>query len=220
MFGFKSPLLLLLRSVQQIFSSGCTRAGACVQHSHRVGYATLAGSILIFCLVWANGNTPKMDPEKNFYSISIVDAYGNNKNFTDFKGKVLVIVNTASDCGFAKNAYPELAQLLEKFGDKDLKVLLFPCNQFKTQEPNDIDVIKEKVAKYSKNFILFNKVDVKGDNQHPVYKYLTKSRSGWFGETIEWNFTKFLVDKRGKVIERYTPLKSISLSLVEKLCSE
>lgn len=191
-----------------------------MSHSHGVGYATLAGVILIFCLVWANGSTPKMDPEKNFYNISIVDAYGNERNFADFKGSVLVIVNTASDCGFAKNAYPELVQLLERFGDKGLKVLLFPCNQFRNQEPNDIEVIKKSVAKHSNDFILFNKVDVKGDNQHPVYAYLTKSRGGWFGETIEWNFTKFLVDKKGKVVERYTPLKSISQSLVEKLCSE
>ncbi|KAL0265678.1 UNVERIFIED_CONTAM: hypothetical protein PYX00_011392 [Menopon gallinae] len=161
-----------------------------------------------------------MNPEKDFYAISITDAYGNEKNFADFKGNVLLIVNTASNCGFAKSAYPELAKLVESFGSRGLKVLLFPCNQFRNQEPNDIEAIKKSVARYSSDFILFDKVDVKGDNIHPVYAYLTKSKGGWFGSTIEWNFTKFLVNKKGEVVERYTPLKSVPHSLVEKLCSE
>lgn len=202
-----------------MFSPGCHRKGAHVSPPHCGGYA-LAGAILPFLLVWTNGSTPKMTPEKDFYTISLEDAYGKKRNFADFKNNVLLIVNTASECGFAQRAYPELVELLERFGDKGLKVLLFPCNQFKNQEPNDIEVIKKRVAEYSKDFILFNKVDVKGDNMHPVYAYLTKSMGGWLGNSIGWNFTKFLVNKKGEVIKRCTPIESISQSRVEKLCSE
>lgn len=130
------------------------------------------------------------------------------------------MVNTASECGFARRTYPELASLLDKFKEKGLKVALFPCNQFRNQEPNEIGEIKQSVMKYSGDFILFDKVDVKGEKMHPVYAYLCRKKTGWFGSTIKWNFTKFLVSRRGEIVKRYGPMESISENTIEDLCAE
>jgi glutathione peroxidase len=121
-----------------------------------------------------------------------------------FKGKALLIVNVASKCGFTPQ-YKGLEALWRKYKDKDFAVLGFPCDQFGHQEPGDENEIKNFCSlSYDVSFPLFAKIDVNGDNAHPLYKYLKTASPGILGtEGIKWNFTKFLVDKSGNVVKRY-----------------
>jgi glutathione peroxidase len=123
----------------------------------------------------------------------------------DFQGKVLLIVNTASKCGFTPQ-YKGLEELHKELSPRGCVVLGFPCNQFGGQEPGDAKQIKEFCASnYSLSFPMFAKVDVNGDNAHPLYKYLKNEKSGLLGSSIKWNFTKFLIDRTGKVVARHAP---------------
>jgi glutathione peroxidase len=131
---------------------------------------------------------------------------GRDVTFDQYKGDVLLIVNTASKCGFTPQ-YAGLEELHKKYSGKGLKVLGFPCNQFGSQEPGESDDIHNFCQKnYGVDFQMFDKVDVNGKDAHPLYKYLTSAAPGALGtEAIKWNFTKFLVDKHGTVIKRYAP---------------
>lgn len=131
---------------------------------------------------------------------------GNDLSFDQYKGDVLLIVNTASECGFTPQ-YKGLEELHKKYAEKGLKVLGFPCNQFGGQEPGDSSQIATFCKKnFGVDFQMFEKVDVNGDKAHPLYKYLTSSAKGALGtEGIKWNFTKFLVDRKGNVLKRYAP---------------
>ncbi len=121
-----------------------------------------------------------------------------------YKGKVLLIVNVASKCGFTPQ-YKGLEALYRKYKDQGLVVLGFPCDQFGHQEPGDEAEIKSFCSlTYDVDFPMFAKIDVNGDNAHPLYKFLKSEEKGILGsESIKWNFTKFLVDKTGKVLKRY-----------------
>ncbi|HJV84777.1 MAG TPA: glutathione peroxidase [Noviherbaspirillum sp.] len=123
-----------------------------------------------------------------------------------YRGKVLLIVNTASNCGFTPQ-YKGLEQVYEQFRDKGVEVLGFPCNQFGAQEPGTAEEIGTFCEKnYGVTFPLFEKIDVNGDNAHPLYKHLKSEARGLMGsEAIKWNFTKFLVRKDGTVFKRYAP---------------
>jgi glutathione peroxidase len=131
---------------------------------------------------------------------------GKMQKLDAYKGKVLLIVNVASKCGFTPQ-YKGLEELHRKYKDKGLAILGFPCNQFGRQEPGDENEIKNFCSlTYDVSFPMFAKVDVNGDGAHPLYKYLKKEEKGILGtESIKWNFTKFLVDKTGKVVKRYAP---------------
>jgi glutathione peroxidase len=124
-----------------------------------------------------------------------------------YAGKVLLIVNTASKCGFTPQ-YEGLEALYRKYRDKGLVVLGFPCNQFGEQEPGSADDIGAFCQKnYGVSFPMFDKIDVNGDAAHPLYRWLKKSAPGLLGsERIKWNFTKFLLDRNGRVVERYAPV--------------
>jgi len=123
-----------------------------------------------------------------------------------YKGKVLLIVNTASKCGFTPQ-FAGLEALHKKFSQSGLAVLGFPCNQFGNQEPGDSAEIGAFCQKnYGVDFQMFDKVEVNGDNADPIFKYLTDAAPGALGlKAVKWNFTKFLIDKEGKVIKRYAP---------------
>ena len=123
-----------------------------------------------------------------------------------YKGKVMLIVNTASECGFTPQ-YKGLEALHETYGKRGLAVLGFPCNQFGAQEPGDEKSIAEFCERnFGVTFPLFSKIDVNGDNADPLFVYLKKEKPGLLGsEKIKWNFTKFLVDATGNVVERYAP---------------
>lgn len=130
---------------------------------------------------------------------------GENKNFSDYQGKVLLVVNTASKCGFTPQ-FAGLEKLYEKYKDKGFEVLGFPCNQFGGQDPGTNDQIGTFCQKnYGVSFPMFAKVNVKGPEAHVIFRYLTNNSKGVLGSGIKWNFTKFLIGKDGKVINRYAP---------------
>jgi len=142
---------------------------------------------------------------ENIYGFEAVNIDGRNVSLSEYKGKVILIVNVASKCGFTKQ-YAGLEELYNKYKDKGFTVLGFPCNQFKNQEPGTNAEIKEFCSlNFGVTFDLFEKIDVNGANAHPLYKFLTKKVTGTFGDSIKWNFTKFLIDKEGKPVKRFAP---------------
>lgn len=145
---------------------------------------------------------------KTIYDFSVKDISGKDVSLADYRGKTLLIVNVASKCGFTPQ-YKGLEELHREFGGK-LEVLGFPCNQFGAQEPGDENEIKNFCSlTYDVTFPMFSKIDVNGDNTHPLYQFLKESKKGLLGtEGIKWNFTKFLVDKNGEVVKRYAPTDS------------
>lgn len=142
----------------------------------------------------------------SIYDFSAKDIDGKEQSLGAYKGKAMLIVNVASKCGFTPQ-YTGLEALYEKFKDKGLVVLGFPCDQFGHQEPGDEAEIKNFCSlTYDVKFPLFSKIDVNGANADPIYKYLKHEAKGLLGsESIKWNFTKFLIDKNGKVLKRYAP---------------
>ncbi|MBD1855818.1 MULTISPECIES: glutathione peroxidase [Leptolyngbya] len=140
----------------------------------------------------------------SIYDFSANSLEGQPVSLSTFKDKVLLIVNTASQCGFTPQ-YQGLQSIYNKFENQGFAVLGFPCNQFGQQEPGTASEIQSFCeTRFGVTFPLFEKVDVNGSNAHPLFKYLTKSAPGIFGtEGIKWNFTKFLIDRAGKVVKRY-----------------
>ncbi len=142
----------------------------------------------------------------NIYQFSATSLQGKEIKMEDFKGKTILIVNTASKCGLTPQ-FKGLEELYEKYKDKDLVILGFPCNQFANQEPGDEKSISEGcLINYGVTFPMFSKIDVNGDNAHPIYKYLKNELKGTFGNKIKWNFTKFLIDKNGNPVKRFSPV--------------
>jgi glutathione peroxidase len=142
------------------------------------------------------------------YAFSARTIAGEEKSLSDYDGRVLLIVNTASRCGFTPQ-YRELQQLYEAYRNRGLEILAFPCNQFANQEPgSEEEIQKFCVTNYNVTFPLFSKVKVKGPDAHPLFKYLTEKSPGVLGKEIKWNFTKFLVNRRGEVVKRYAPQTS------------
>jgi len=131
---------------------------------------------------------------------------GGSQSMADYAGKILLIVNTASHCGFTPQ-YADLEALYQRYRERGLVVLGFPCNQFGSQEPGDAEEIASFCQKnYGVSFPMFAKIDVNGNDAHPLYQYLKKAAPGLLGsEGIKWNFTKFLVDRQGEVVGRYAP---------------
>lgn len=131
---------------------------------------------------------------------------GREQAFSEFKDKVLLVVNVASRCGFTPQ-YTGLEALYRKFGSRGFAVLGFPCDQFGHQEPGDeAEIAKFCSLTYDVSFPMFAKVQVNGDGAHPLYRHLKSEAPGLLGtEAIKWNFTKFLVDRQGKVVRRYAP---------------
>ena len=138
-----------------------------------------------------------------FYEYEARDMDDDVKSMGDYKGKVVLVVNTASKWGFTPQ-FKGLEALHQKYQNDGLEVIGFPCNQFKEQDPGSNDEIKSFCEiNYGVTFEIFQKIDVKGENQHPIYKYLTKEKKGLFGNEIKWNFTKFLIDRNGNVVKRF-----------------
>ncbi len=140
------------------------------------------------------------------YELSVRDIRGKELPLGRYRDKVLLIVNTASKCGFTPQ-YQGLEDLYRKYRDRGLEILGFPCNQFGAQEPGSAEEIASFcTVNYGVTFPLFAKIDVNGDDAAPLYRYLKKAKPGLLGsEAIKWNFTKFLVDRSGNVVERYAP---------------
>lgn len=143
---------------------------------------------------------------QNLYELTATLNNGTEKKLQDYKGKVLLIVNTASQCGFTPQ-YKGLQEMYDKYKGKGLEILGFPCDQFGHQEPgSDAEIQSFCQVNFGVNFPLFKKIEVNGDGTHPVYQYLKKQAPGLLGKSIKWNFTKFLIDKQGNVIKRFAPM--------------
>jgi glutathione peroxidase len=155
----------------------------------------------------------------SIYDLSAKLNNGRNKKLADYKGKVLLIVNTASKCGFTPQ-YEGLQALYAKYKQRGFEVLGFPCDQFGHQEPGSDDEIKSFCQlNYGVSFPLFSKIEVNGPSTHPLFEFLKSKKGGLLGDNIKWNFTKFLVDKKGGVVERYAPMTPPSAieAQIEKL---
>lgn len=143
-----------------------------------------------------------------FYDFEAERLDGNMESMAIYKGKTVIVVNTASKCGLTPQ-YEGLEKLYETYKDQGLVILGFPCNQFGGQEPGTADEIQEFCQlNYGVSFPMFAKIEVNGKNTHPIFKYLKSELSGLLGSNIQWNFTKFVVDKKGTPVKRFAPIST------------
>ena len=147
----------------------------------------------------------------NFYDFKAVKMNGQEVSMSDYKGKILIVVNTASKCGLTPQ-FEQLEEVYQEYKDKGVEILGFPCNQFANQDSGTNEEINQFCKlNYGVSFDMFEKIDVKGENTHPIYKYLKSEAKGLLSKEIKWNFTKFLIDRDGNVVKRYastvSPLK-------------
>ncbi|WP_077857313.1 glutathione peroxidase [Clostridium sp. BL-8] len=141
-----------------------------------------------------------------FYDFSANKMNGQEIKMEEFKGKVVLVVNTASKCGLTPQ-FKELEELYKEYKDRGFEILGFPCNQFAKQDPGTNKEISEFcLINYGVSFTMFEKIDVNGDNAHPLYKYLKNEAKGILNKEIKWNFAKFLIDSEGNVVKRYAPI--------------
>ncbi|XP_066258094.1 uncharacterized protein [Euwallacea similis] len=165
-------------------------------------------AVAALCYVWAE-NPEDYTKANSVYDFTVEDIKGNNVSLDKYKGNVLIIVNVASNCGLTEKNYEQLNTLYDKYEDKGLRILAFPCNQFLQQEPGTNEEIAEFAANHNVTFDMFSKIDVNGDDAHPLYKFLKYKQPGTTpgNSSVEWNFAKFIVDKEGQVVERHIPKK-------------
>lgn len=143
-----------------------------------------------------------------FYDFSANNIYGKEVKMESYKGKVVLVVNTASKCGLTPQ-FKDLEALYKEYKDKGFEILGFPCNQFAKQDPGTNDEIHQFCQlNYGVTFTMFEKIDVNGKDTHPLYKYLKSQAKAIFSKEIKWNFTKFLIDADGNVLKRYAPTVS------------
>lgn len=176
---------------------------------------------ILFLLLLIFSSINAKENQMNIYDFNVKTIDGQEISMSKYKGKVLLIVNVASKCGFTSQ-YEGLEKLFEKYKNEDFMILGFPSNQFANQEPESNEKIKEFCSlTYDVKFDMFAKVDVNGENEAPLYKFLKSSQKGILGtENIKWNFTKFLVDKEGNVIDRFastTTPESIEKDIIKLL---
>ncbi|WP_407938996.1 glutathione peroxidase [Oceanivirga salmonicida] len=149
------------------------------------------------------------------YDIEVKKSNGEEIKLSEYKDKVILIVNVASKCGFTKQ-YLGLQKLYETYGKDGFIILGFPCNQFGEQEPDPADkVASECKLNFGVTFPIMEKIEVNGENEHKLYTYLKEEKSGLLGSSIKWNFTKFLIDKNGNVVKRFAPNTE-----PEKICDD
>ncbi|MDU4861561.1 MAG: glutathione peroxidase [Terrisporobacter othiniensis] len=140
-----------------------------------------------------------------FYNFKANKMNGQEVSMSDYKGKVVLVVNTASKCGLTPQ-FEGLEALYKEYKDQGLEILGFPCNQFANQEKGSNEEIYEFCQlNYGVSFTMFEKIDVNGKNAHPLYKYLKNEAKGLLSKEIKWNFTKFLIDSEGNIVKRYAP---------------
>jgi glutathione peroxidase len=164
--------------------------------------------LLVLVAVSCTAKSGKPSPGKAIYGFTVKTMDGADLSLADYRGKVILIVNVASKCGFTPQ-YKGLQELYDKYRDKGFVVLGFPCNQFGGQEPGTGEEIKKFCSiNFGVTFPMFDKIDVNGENAHPLYKFLTAAQGGLITDAIKWNFTKFLVDRKGTVVKRYPPQTS------------
>ncbi|KAD6120151.1 hypothetical protein E3N88_11422 [Mikania micrantha] len=149
------------------------------------------------------GSSASVPEQSSVHDFIVKDNTGKDVNLSIYKGKVLLIVNVASKCGFTNSNYTQLTDLYRKYKDRGFEILAFPCNQFLQQEPGPIeDTVQFVCERFKAEYPIFAKVKVNGSNTEPLYKYL-KANGGGLTGSIKWNFTKFLIGKKGEVIHRF-----------------
>ena len=178
-------------------------------------------SLLFLIPLSIHAGEPMPEKTETFYDFNATSIIGEKISMSKYKGKVILVVNVASKCGFTPQ-YEGLQTLHEDHEEEGLVVLAFPCNQFKEQESGTHEEIQNFCkVNYDITFPLFEKIDVNGDNAHPLYKFLKSEATGFmWTDSIKWNFTKFLVDKKGKVLTRYgssTKPKDIEADIIKLL---
>ncbi len=176
----------------------------------------------LFSMTNAKDSMEETSKTQGFYDFTAKSITGEDIAMSEYQGKVVVVVNVASKCGFTPQ-YEGLQALYEKYEKDGLVILGFPSNQFANQEPgSDEDIQEFCTLNYGVTFPMFSKIDVNGDNAHPLYVYLKSQQSGFPGDAIKWNFTKFLVDKSGKVVDRFATtvkpesMEDVIVELLEK----
>ncbi|KAL7122903.1 hypothetical protein ACP275_01G072900 [Erythranthe tilingii] len=173
-----------------------------------INWASLLFLGVAFWFYYRYPSAANSSPEspKSIHGFTVKDIRGNEVPLSNYRGKVLLIVNVALKCGLTQSNYKELNILYDKYKDQGFEILAFPCNQFASQEPGNNEEIEEAVCtRFKAEFPIFDKIEVNGKNTAPLYKFLKSEKSGLFVDAIKWNFTKFLVNKQGKVVERYAP---------------
>ena len=165
----------------------------------------LSSIMLLLIIVAYTFLSPLSTTDMSVYNYTVKDSKGNDVSMEEYKGKVVLIVNTATECGFTPQ-YKDLQDLYLKYKDRGFEILDFPCNQFAGQAPGtDEELASFCEKKYNTTFKTFAKIDVNGDNADPLFKFLKENSKGFITEAIKWNFTKFLIDRNGKVVKRYAP---------------
>ena len=153
------------------------------------------------------------------YDFNVLNQKGEEVSLKKYEGKVLLIVNTATNCGFTPQ-YDALEQMYEELHEKGFEILDFPCNQFMHQAPgSDEDINQFCSLKFNTKFDRFKKIDVKGDNASPLYKWLITQNEKGKAKSIKWNFTKFLINKKGEVVDRFGPMEK-PLKFIERVKEE
>ena len=141
----------------------------------------------------------------NFYDFSAKNMSEQEVKMEEYKGKVILVVNTASKCGLTPQ-FEQLEEIYKEYKDQGLEILGFPCNQFASQDPSSNEEIHSFcLLNYGVTFTMFEKINVNGENAHPLYKFLKNEKKGLLSKEIKWNFTKFLIDRDGNVVKRYSP---------------
>lgn len=182
-------------------------------------------AVLLGGFVVINSSTSNSSNKKSIYEYSAMDIEGKDTSLEKYKGDVLLIVNTASQCGYTKQ-YEGLQAIYDKYKDQGFKVLGFPANNFGGQEPGSNEEIKEFcTTKFKVTFPMFAKISVKGEDAHPLYKFLTdKQLNGEFGGDISWNFNKFLTNDKGEIVARFSskdaPDSEAVIGAIEKYLAE
>ncbi|XP_043580632.1 probable phospholipid hydroperoxide glutathione peroxidase isoform X1 [Bombus pyrosoma] len=168
-----------------------------------VGFVQVKNFSVIAATMSGNDNYKEA---KSIYDFTAKSIKGEEVPLSNYKGHVCLIVNVASKCGLTATNYKQLNELYDEYADsKGLRILAFPCNQFNGQEPGGTEEICSFADRQKVKFDIFEKIDVNGDKAHPLWKYLKKEQGGILGDFIKWNFTKFIVNKEGKVVERHGP---------------
>lgn len=182
-------------------------------------YVLAIAFLLFLSKTYAENKNKGNSMEKNIKQVTVKDIDGKSVKLSDYKGKVLLIVNVASYCGYTKQ-YSGLEQIYKQYKDKGFEILAFPCNQFGEQEPGTNEEIKNFCSsKFDVSFKLFDKIDVNGSNKSPLYSILTDNEITGKSD-IKWNFEKFLIDKNGNIVARYAskvePTGKELISAIEK----
>ncbi|XP_074280451.1 putative phospholipid hydroperoxide glutathione peroxidase [Silene latifolia] len=198
---------VILHSISRKISIGSSNS-AFFQNGISLKLSNLNG-FSVKPLNFSAGVHARATTDKTIHDFTVKDIDGNDTPLSKFKGKVLLIVNVASKCGLTSSNYSELSHVYEKYKSQGFEILAFPCNQFGGQEPGSNSEIKNfACTRFKAEYPIFDKVDVNGPNTAPVYQFLKSSAGGFLGDLVKWNFEKFLVDKNGKVVERYPPTTS------------